>query len=392
MALGSAPLSARQLPAALAPMAGPVDQATTYSTTTTQYAPPGRPAIELVVVSKAEASDRAAGLADAGTRTLALLDDWLGPLVVDRVTIVDVAWNSGLAGAAVPGVVAVRSRWLSQVRDRALEREVVAGLSRQYWPRAADGPSEGIATYIAGRAIDTLLEGSQYHADRYLGGFLPFAIRSVALSPLALDSRPRLRRYPELERAAPQAQREARALEVAERYLGWPALQQALSTLRARMPIPSAAGLAAVISEQQGRDLSWLFEAVLPADATFDYAVGSVENRPGQGHQFDVRVTIDRRGSAVFARPLPIELRFANGTVMHDRWDPQPPQVVLDYVSTSPLVSAAIDPEVILILDQQRSNNMVQLQPAPWRRLALRLACDWTIWLQQAMLAYSGLV
>ncbi len=103
-------------------------------------------------------------------------------------------------------------------------------------------------------------------------------------------------------------------------------------------------------------------------------------------------MTIERRGDAVFAGSLPIETRFADGTTLRDSWDARQAQVTIDYVSASPAIAAAIDPEIILILDQDRSNNIFTTQPLPWNRLALKLACDWAIWLQNAMLAYSGIV
>ena len=64
--------------------------------------------------------------------------------------------------------------------------------------------------YTGGRAIDTLLEGSQFHSDRHIGGFLPYPVRSLALSPSARDARPRLRRYDELEATMQPARIESR--------------------------------------------------------------------------------------------------------------------------------------------------------------------------------------
>ena len=285
----------------------------------------------------------------------------------------------------------MRSRWIAPARDRSLERELIAGLTRQYWT-GRDGFNEGVILYTGGRAIDTLLEGSQFHSDRYFGGFLPFPLRSLALSPAARDARPRLRRYDELDGADGAAHRAARALEVAERYLGWPAMQQALSVFRERGS-GSLRDFIDVASTQRGHDVSWLFADSIREGVTFDYALGGLDSKPSTGNgQFDVRLTIERRGDAVFAQSLPVETRFADGTAIRDVWDARQPQITIDYVSASPAVAAAIDPDVILILDEARSNNVITHQAQPWNRLALKLACDWAIWLQNAMLAYSGIV
>lgn len=388
IALGTAPLSAHQLPADLPPIAGP---AAVYATMTDRYEAPGRAPIELTILSKAEAAHRAPSLVEATKRSLAMFDEWLGPLNAARLTIVDAPWNSAIAGSLPPGLVVVRSRWISPSRDRALERQVIGGVARLYWPARPDQDEvgEGLRIYTAARAIDTMLEGSQFYVDRHFGGFLPYALRPIALSPAPMDARPRLRRYPELDTAAPGAQRIARGLEVAERFLGWPALQQAVRTFRERS-LSSASDFAAVASEQRGSDVAWLFEDPLRDDRRFDYAVGALEST-ARGNEFDVRVTIERRGDGVFARPLPIEIRFADGSTIRDQWDPSQPQSSLSFVSVSPAVSAAIDPDVILVLDEQRSNNVIRHEPRPWNRLGLKLACDWAIWLQQAMLTYSGI-
>jgi hypothetical protein len=386
-----APLSARQLPAELAAVAGASDRAASYTTTSDTYESAARSPMAIAVVAKDGAGDRVATLAAEGKRALALLDDWLGPLNIPALTIVDLPWNSRLAGSSHPGIVTVRSRWISPVRDRALERELIAGLTRQYWTDRGSF-NEGVILYTGGRAIDTLLEGSQFHSDRYVGGFLPFPLRSLALSPSARDARPRLRRYDELDGADAAAHRAARALEVAERYLGWPAMQQALSVFRGQ-GTGSLADFIGIASAQRGHDVSWLFSDSMREDAMFDYALSGLDSKPSTASgQFDVRVTIERRGDAVFARSLPVETRFADGTAIRDRWDARQPQATLDYVSASPAIAAAIDPDLTLILDEARANNVISVQARSWNRLALKLACDWAIWLQSAMLAYSGIV
>jgi hypothetical protein len=385
MALGAAPLSARQLPSDPAAFAG----SDAYTRVVDSYQASDGATIALTIVSKPGAAGRAGDIAEEAKLTLKLLDDWLGPPGSAPLAIVDAPWTAPSGTSTAGRSLTVRSRLFDPVRDRSLEREVIAGLARQYWRHVGGMFGEGLALYTAGRAIDTRLEGSQFHTDRYFGGFLPFPIRSIELSPRPRDARPRLRRYDELESADPQASRAARALEVAERYLGWPVMQQALSAFRAS----GKGGLAdfvAIASEQRGRDLAWLFTDAMREAAVFDYAVDGVDNT-ASGDRFEVRVTIARRGDAVFAGALPVETWFADGASLRELWDGGQQRSSIEYVSRSPAVAAAIDPDVILVLDQQRANNVVRLAPQPWNRLAIRLACNWAIWLQQAMLTYSGI-
>lgn len=374
-------------------------------------APPNRAPIGLVVVSKPDARQPAAAITATAAQAIAKLDDWLGAAEFTQLTVVDLPWRAAIGGMPA-GVVAVRSRWHAPARDKSLERELITGLVREYWPHAGDDWfREALVLFTAGRAIDVVLEGSQFHADRYLGGFLAHPIRSVPLSPMARDSRPRLRRYAELTAGGPadaavraRAAHAADALAMAERYLGWPAFQQALGEFRARGPATgSVAEFAAIASEQSGRDLAWLFVAPLEPGATFDYAVTKLESvSSSTAGQYDVRVTVNRLGSAVFgpsadaagpapARSLTVETRFADGTRIRDWWDGRAEADTLEYVSPSPAVSAAIDPEVVVLLDERRANNRVAVTQ-PWSRLAARLALDWAIWLQNTMLTYSSIV
>jgi hypothetical protein len=134
MALGSVPLSARQqLPGELAAAAGAVDRAADYVTVRERYESPDRPPLELIITAKAGAADRVPLLADGARRALATLDDWLGPLEADHLTIVDVPWNSRLVDHDHGDSVIVRSRWLTTSRDRSLERQLIADIARQYW-------------------------------------------------------------------------------------------------------------------------------------------------------------------------------------------------------------------------------------------------------------------
>ncbi len=410
VALVSTPLAARQAPTL--PAITTASDLSRYAVHRVTLTPPDRPPIEIVVWSKPEARQHAPALVATAALAIAKLDDWLGATPLEQLTIVDAPWRAAVADPP-PGVVAVHSRWQMPARDQSLERELIAGLARQYWPHdSGDWFREALVLFTGGRAIDALLEGSQFHADRYLGGFLSHPIRSVSLSPIARDSRPRLRRYAELPQAGSadatlraRAEHAANALVMAERYLGWPAFQQALSAFRARSGGRGAGEeFAAIASEQNGRDLGWLFVTPLTAGATYDYAVSGLDSvpSPSAAGQYDIRVTVSRYGSAVFgpvsdadasspARSLVVETQFADGTSIRDWWDGWLETGTLGYVSPSAAIAASVDPELIVVLDEQRGNNR-RAVTQPWSRLAARLTLDWAVWLQNVMLTYSGVV
>ncbi|MEO8682354.1 MAG: hypothetical protein ABI665_25120, partial [Vicinamibacterales bacterium] len=301
---------------------------------------------------------------------------------------------------------------------------ILGAISRQYWFGHTD-PSdgwfqEGLTLYSGTRAVHEALEGRNFETRRYFGGFIPFIIRPMVLSPNPTDPRPRLREFSELDTpamapwrfasAAPggPAQRTALALHSFERYLGWPAFQQTLSEFHERFAAGSMtpADFTAVASAQRGRDLAWFFSQALRFDATFDYAIESFTSEPSSpgSATFETVVSLRRIGDAVFAgttepragtfatgRSLPVLVSFADGTEIRDWWDGRDAQLRLTYTSASRAVLASVDPEAVLLLDVNRSNNTRTLQPS--RSITgTRLALNWLVWLQDAMLTFTALL
>lgn len=398
------------------------------------------PSIALRFVLKPETAPAAPRLIAATKSALARLSEWLGPLPGGSLEVVDVEWRSPYAGASYPGLVVTSARWFDLESDRSLERSVIAAVAREYW-RAAPGSTpaqrwlaEGLALYTGVRAIHeelalpagtrampTALAGRHFAATRYFGGFVPFTTRSILWSPSADDPRPRIRHFPEVElpadapwrswSAAPagEAQRVALALHTLERYLGWPAMQQALEAFQARWRSGPAGteDFAAIISEQRGRDVRWFFDEALRFGARFDYGIRAFGSEPGGfdlALEYQTRVSLRRYGDGVFAgtaeakvgpyasaRSLPVVTRFADGTVVEDWWDGRLPDLALTYRGRSRAISASVDPDAMLLLDDDRSNN-TRAPEAGLTSTGARLAAHWLLWLQDVMLVTTALL
>ena len=140
------------------------------------------------------------------------------------------------------------------------------------------------------------------------------------------------------------------------------------------------------------------------SDRTYDYGVESLRSDfDGTNRaRFSTTVVVRRYGDAVFAGtsrvsrapfrssgPLEVAVTFADGSIMRERWDGRAESMELEYESTSPAVSAAIDPDQLLQLDDDRANNRRTLE-AP-RRAAAIWATRWAVWLQDSMLTYAWL-
>ena len=348
------------------------------------------------------AASHAAGgqqrVADTVTSAEGLFAEWYGPLPHPK-----------------SGEIVVTSRWLAPDSDRSLERSLISDLAQQYWlgregwPVSTQWLAEGLALYSAVRGIHETLEGRHPVSFRYFGGFIPFALRATEWSPYPLGPRPRV--HPLDDGHQPdgdgKAQRAALALHTLERYLGWPAFQQVLEALQTQ---PAAdrdpvAHLNAIVSGQRGRDMTWFFNEAFRFDAVFDYGIEAFTSEPDAGEPpaYVTTVSLRRYGDGIFAgtseppsspyasgRSLPVLIRFEDGTEVRDWWDGRQAAAELRYVSASRGVVASVDPDVFLVLDADRTNNTRTLQRHV-DPIGVRMALRWILWLQDAMVTYSGL-
>jgi hypothetical protein len=389
-----------------------------------QFTTVGVAPVDLHLWLKRGSSGEAQRVIDAALLSLRVFSSWYGAVPSPTLVVIEVPWRSPLAGASYPGVIALSTRWIAPARDRFVERSLIGAMARQYVGPAAtrqDGDrwfDEAFTLYTGSRAIHEALENNNPATARFFGGHLPVVIRSVERSPNRSDPRPKVRRFPEIDQPpvavwrasnveeGSRAQRGALALHSLERYIGWPAMQQALLTYRERAISEggSTALLGAVVSEQRGRDLSWFFAEAFRVDARFDYAIDTFTSDPAAdgSSQYQTTVTLLRLGDAVFAgttepsasafpsgRGLPVAVSFEDGSTAEDIWDGRDGERRLEYLSRSRAWSASVDPRAMLLLDANRANNTRVLRP-PFRPVGARLALHWMVWLQDLMLSYTA--
>jgi hypothetical protein len=400
-------LDARQLPADAAGIAALVRNHREHRRTVAIAAH----SIDLTISARANAPDAAIeALASATTTALARLDAWLGPLPAPALTVIDVPWHLGIAGASYPGVVVTSTRWLSTSRDPAFERPLLAALARQYtFSVAAPGDAhaafeEGLALYLGRRLLHEQLHSRNFETPRFFGGFVPFSVRSVLNSAKPEDPRLQLQRLADVElpadgpwraaSAAPgePAQRIAALLYTFERHVGWPAFQQVLhqfvDRFRGRPATPE--DFSAVASELIGHDLSAFFAPALLAATPFDYALVDLRNDPREGG-FTTTVVVGRTGVEPPIAGIPLVVRFDDGAEVTERLNSREVEQAFVYRAPAPAVLASVDPDAVLVFDANRENNTRVLQPRI-NRIGVRIALNWMVWLQDAVLAYTALL
>lgn len=360
---------------------------------------------------------RAPRYLDAAARGVDVLEQWLGPLPADPLIVRAVPWD-----AAAPGAdrgVGVPHRWLVLRGDRSLDRFVVAGLVRLYWSGglafAADDAWFGaaLARFTAVRAIHASIDGDHAAAPPVLGGVLAIPVRSAPLSADAWEGRPARRTFDEVDWAlgdlSPEpsrTRRAVRALQTIERYLGPPVLDAALRRFAEQFRGREARqqDFLAIVEESAGRDLRWLFEDAFREEARYDYGVAAVDTSPGDDGRHHARVVVARLGNAAFpgtsrpshpefeqGRGIAIDVAFADGTEVREHWDGRESSRTFDYFSRAPVVSVVVDPEAILLLDENWDNNRWSAARR-WNRNAAQWALLWMAWVQDAALAMTAVL
>ena len=350
-----------------------------------------------------EAAGQTSRIVNTTHASLTLMWAWFGPASNSSLAVVGVFSLPGgpLAWAPGAGIVSVPVHWLTPARDQRTERELIHGIVREYWFNAKELSAfeQAVIDYLAARATHQLLEGSNFATLTFFGGFVPFPLRSVLLSPPVADPRPRAWRFDELERAGTaEEMRPVRALQTIERYVGWPTMLDALSRVRgADRRDPET--FATALSELRGTDMRPLVVECLRPDAVFDYSLDGMHSVDGSSGLVETTVTISRRGPGRFAhgdeedrdQSMPLLVRFADGSEVRDYFDGAAPTVSRVYSAKTAATAAAVDPDRMLLLDDDRDNNTV-VRDAPVSPLGIRLALHWMAWLQNAMLSYTALV
>lgn len=199
-----------------------------------------------------------------------------------------------------------------------------------------------------------------------------------------------------------------------ERHLGWDTLRTILATFfeRGRLRHPEPADFFAVANEvARGRghgDLDGFFDQVHRGSAVFDYGVdrfssvpvdpeGWVEKdgtltfaeRPDEPAAYRHEVVVRRYGDGVF--PVDVLLVFADGKELRERWEGHERWRLLVHEGSSKLARVVVDPDEVLALDVDRTNNS-RLAESAGKLAATKWASKWMLWLQDRLQAFASFV
>jgi hypothetical protein len=340
---------------------------------------------------------------------------------------VDPAWQSGAGGMEYPTLFTAGTRLIAPRPVAQPEGVTVHEAGHQFWYGIVATNEfehawmdEGINTFSTARVLDQFF-GPQYYSKRYLGGFVPWVFDDLPLSRaidgnrlpgyrLAADrdapSTATWRYWPDTA-AAITYNKTSLWLETLERMLGWDTLQKILSTyfMRYQFAHPKPEDFFAVANEVSKRDLTPFFDQVHRSSAVFDYGVEvftserasdrgyfgdagqqrfSADERAGESYR--TTLVVRRFGDGIL--PVDVRIVFDNNQEVRWTWDGRERWKRFEVDRAVRAKTAQVDPERVLLLDVNYTNNSRTLAPRT-KAAARKWSLVWLIWLQDHLLTYG---
>ena len=397
----------------------------------------GLPSVEMRLLLQPEHVAQAERYFEATRAALKSYGIWFGPYPYGHVTVVDPAYGSGHGGMEYPTLFTGGTRLFSPFRGDQPESVTIHEAGHQFWYGIVGNNEfehawidEGLNTYSTLRTLDVAY-GDKILTRRYIpppgarrrnGGFLV-----VSFPEISIDRwRERVNRYRSSATsdvpAAPTYlqfpgtaanitySKTALWLRTLENYLGWETFQPIMATFfeRGKFAHPLPEDFIEAAESVSGQDLTWFFDEVLRSSADFDYAVASVTSESSRLEGWDDRsgerllmesteeeedsgpyrteVVVERRGAGRF--PVEVLMVFEDGEEIRESWDGQYRWRLFVYERPAKLAHAVVDPDGILALDLNLTNNSRIREPES-RIAARKWGSKWMIWFQDLLLTLA---
>jgi hypothetical protein len=332
---------------------------------------------------------------------------WFGPYPYEQITIVDPATvfneraqGGSTGGMEYPTLFTAGSRWKLLAHELRPESVTIHEAGHQFWYGIVATNEfenawmdEGFNTFSTARAIATDIDPQIATVERYFGGLMPWAYEDARwtreidgdrlnayrlVASFDEQSTPSWKYWPGSASSMTYI-KTALWLNTLEKMLGWQTTQKILSTYFERWAFkhPAPQDFFAVANEVSGQDLTWFFDAVHRSSATFDYAVAQVGADT---------VALRRIGDGVF--PVDTRITYSDGAVTIAHWNGVERWKVLNLRGHAKIETVEIDPDHVLLLDVNRTNNSWTARPDTGiavKRWSLR----WVTWAEELLLTYG---
>jgi hypothetical protein len=371
-----------------------------------QFSVANLPAAEMRLLLQPEHRGQENRHFDATAAALRYYGEWYGAYPYGHITIVDPAYQSGAGGMEYPTIFTAGTSWIAPWQSNTPESVTIHEAGHQFWYAMVGNNEvedawmdEGINMFSDAR-VAALAFQPDYHVQHFFGGFIPWQYRDIALqrdtdgnyagiyrtsAEWDVPAAPTWRYWPGAHVGITYS-KTALWLHTLERFLGWDTLQRILSTFFERWKFrhPRPDDFFAVANEVSGRDLTWFFDQVYRSSNEFDYGIEQLTTDPDR-----TTVIVRRFGEAIF--PVDVVTTFGDGSRAKEQWDGRDRWRLYTYEKRGTAVSAVVDPERILLLDMNRTNNS-RTETSQGDAAAAKWSSKWMVWLQDLLLTWSFFV
>jgi hypothetical protein len=380
---------------------------------TARFEHPTLPPVEMRLLLRPDHASQAERHFEATRAALKYYGEWFGAYPYGHITIVDPAFQSGAGGMEYPTLFTGGTRWFAPEHSDDPEDVVIHEAGHQFFYGIVGSNEfedawmdEGLNTFGEARALMAWYS-PMYLQQRYFGNFIPYVFKDVRLDreiywnrfagyrrnpKIDQQSTPSYEYYPGLGTQTTY-NKTALWLNTFERWLGWPVVQRTLSTYFERWQFkhPKPDDFFAIANEASGRDLSPFFDQVYRSSNVFDYGIQELRS-DREGDNYRTTVVARRYGEATF--PIDVRVTFAGGQQVVEHWDGHDRWRQYTYDRPERAVTAEADPERVLLLDVNVTNNSKALGPRGelGTEAATKWSLKWMIWLQDCLLSWSMFV
>ena len=386
---------------------------------------PVLPDVAIRLLLQPEHAAQASRYFDATSSTLKYYGEWFGAYPYDHITVVDPAWQSGSDGMEYPTFFTGGARWLAPDDVSTPEAVTVHEAGHQFWYGVVGNNEfehawldEGLNTFATARVLAESFD-PHFRSVRFFGGFVPWVLRDVPWSRTIdgdrvtgyrrdarqdQQSTPSFRYWPGTAFSI-SYDKTALWLHTLERHLGWSTLQRGMAAFydQWRFAHPTPDDFFRTINAASGQDLSWFFDQAHGDASTFDYGIDQLTSRrlsrrgffgsagpdfsDGSDEEvFETTVVVRRYGDGTF--PVDVLTEFEDGSTRRETWDGAGQWTAFSYERDTRGTRAVVDPDRVLLLDTNVTNNGRTLTPMAGRA-ATKWTLTWMIWLQDVLLTYG---
>ena len=391
---------------------------------------PGYPPVDIRLLLQPEHEDLGDRYLEAAKVALRGYGAWSAPYPYAQLTVVDPAWGSASGGMEYPTLITGGASIFAPPALFSPESVTIHEAGHQFWyglvaTNEFEEPwlDEGFNRYHDRKSY-RLAYGRRGFGKRYFGlagqslSGIPVVAPGVDMgrsgdivSGVRKEGRADVMARRAWEFRSPDAYgvnaygKPALVLQTLEGLLGEATMTRALRTYarRYRFQHPTTEDFIATVSEVAGRDMRWFFDETFFSDEECDYAVTATSARqrrragfadgpdgPGKMPEaegeddgpYQSEVVVERRGGVRL--PVTIRVDFADGRSVRESWDGRYRWARFRYPGAR-VVAAAVDPDGLIAIDVDPSNNGWVEEKGQARRAAAKWAARWMFWLQNLL-------